>query len=146
MTIETSKTVEAIVLAVFLIILPVTVWSQSPYPPQAPYPVQTPMGPGGAVAQPTPPAAQQQQPMEYAFRPDLSNPEFGECLELEKNWRALWQRYAQVYQQVTTMNPSDPQYRQMALYAQGLKQHLDAAWNAFSGKCVYYPPRRQGQP
>jgi len=90
-----------------------------------------------------PPASQPQQPLEYAFRPDLTNPEYGECLRLEKNWQALWQRYAQAYQQFMMMRPNDPQYRQMAAYAQGIKQQLDAAWNAFSGKCVYFsPPRR----
>jgi len=145
MSIGTWKTGKAIFLAITLIIVPVAAWSQSPYLPQGPYPAQAPIRPGGAP-QPMPPASQGQQPLEYAFRPDLSNPEFGECLGLEKNWQAHWQRYAQAYQQVMMMNPNDPQYRQMASYAQTLKQQLDAAWNAFSGKCVYFPPRRQGQP
>lgn len=140
MSIGTWRTGEAIVLALALITAPVAVWGQSPYPAQAPYPSQAPAAPGVAPSQPMPPQAQPQQPMEYAFRPDLTNPEYGECLGLEKNWQTHWQRYAQAYQQVMMMNPKDPQYRQMAFYAQNLKQQLDAAWNAFSGKCVYFPP------
>ncbi len=143
MSIGPSDTVKVAVLAAALIILPIEAWSQSPYPPQAPYPTQQPAAPGRATSQAIPPASQPQQPLEYAFRPDLSNPEYGECLGLEKHWRALWQKYAQAYQQVMMMRPNDPQYRQMALHAQNLKQQLDAAWNGFSGKCVYFPPPRR---
>jgi hypothetical protein len=143
MSIGTSKPVGTAVLAIAMIILPIAAWSQSPYPPQAPYSAQRPVAPGPAPSQPMPQAPQQQQPLEYAFRPDLTNPEYGECLRMEKNWQALWQRYAQAYQQFMMMRPTDPQYRQMAVYAQGIKQQLDAAWNAFSGRCVYFPQRRR---
>lgn len=99
-----------------------------------------------AQPQPTVPPRQvpgpQQQPTEYAFRPDLTNPEFGQCLNLEKTWRDLWQRYAQGYQQARMMNPSDPRYAQMTYYLGNLKQQLDAAWQNFSGRCVYFPHHR----
>ena len=146
MVIGTSRAGQVIILAVVLALVPASAWSQAPYPPQQPYPGQAPMAPVGPPLQQQPPAVQQEQPLEYAFRPDLSNPEYGECLRLEKNWRGLWQRYAQIYQQVRYMNPNDPQYRQMASYAQNMKQQLDSAWNDFSGKCIYFPSRRKGQP
>jgi hypothetical protein len=112
--------------------------AQGPYPMQAP-PAQT--GPPPGAAPPGP--AQQQQPLEYAFRPDLTNPEYGECLQLERNWRTLWQRYAQAYQTAMTLTPSHPQYQQQVAYVNGLKAQLDASWSAFSGKCVYFPPARR---
>lgn len=82
-----------------------------------------------------------QQSLEYAFRPDLSNPEYGECLQLEKQWKALWANYTQYYNQARMMYPGNPQYAQITYYLQNLKPQLDAAWNAFSGKCVYFPKR-----
>ncbi len=90
-----------------------------------------------------PPAQQNQQsPAEYAFRPDLTNPQYGECLQLEKTWKMLWQRYAQEYQRAQMMNPRDPQYAQMSYYMQSLKNQVDAAWQNFSSRCVYFPSRR----
>jgi len=112
--------------------------AQGPYPMQAP---PAPTGPPPGAAPAGPPA--QQQPLEYAFRPDLTNPEYGECLQLEKTWRSLWQRYAQAYQTAATMTPRHPQYQQQANYVNGLRAQLDAAWNAFSSKCVYFPPARR---
>jgi len=100
-------------------------------------PPQQPMQPG-------PPAApQQEQPMEYAFRPDLTNPQYGQCLEMEKHWQAQWRQYYQFYHQHRTMNPSDPQYAQMTHYVQMLKQQLDHAWANFSSQCIHYPSRRR---
>ncbi|MCL4538747.1 MAG: hypothetical protein M1378_03990 [Bacteroidetes bacterium] len=128
-----------IFLSFLVAAMPVGIPAQGPYPGQ-PAPAQ-PMGP---PAQPMGPPPQQvpgpqQQPSEYAFRPDLTNPEFGECLQLEKAWQAAWQRYAQEYQRVRWMNPRDPQYAQMTYYLRNLKQQLDATWQNFSGRCVYFP-------
>jgi hypothetical protein len=106
------------------------------YPAPQPYPQGPPMG-----RQPQP-NQQPQQPLEYAFRPNLSNPEYGECLNLEKNWKNLWQTYYQLYNQTRMMNPSDPQYAQMANYVNHMKMRLDAAWADFSGRCVYFPNHR----
>ncbi|HMK35127.1 MAG TPA: hypothetical protein VK463_08675 [Desulfomonilaceae bacterium] len=115
-------------------------------------PAQVPYGqPPAPMGQPIPgrpPGPQQQsqqqfqQPSAYAFRPDLTNPQFGECLNLEKTWKALWQRYAQEYQRFRMMNPRDAQYQQMALYLQGLKRQLDVAWDTFSSRCVYFPRQK----
>ena len=112
--------------------------SQPPYPAQPP---QAPMGPGPQGAPPGAPQ-QMQRPLEYAFRPDLTNPEYGECLQLERSWKALWQSYAQAYQTAVNMSPQHPQYQQMAGYVNSLKARLDVAWNEFSSKCVYFPSRR----
>jgi hypothetical protein len=89
-----------------------------------------------------PPAQQNQPPAEYAFRPDLTNPQFGECLQLEKNWKMLWQRYAQEYQRAQMINPRDPNYAQVSYYMRSLKAQLDAAWQNFSSRCVYFPQGR----
>lgn len=133
-------------------------------PAQAPYPPPTPMappppGPGQVQPMLPPQAPVQQQPapgmpmqpqqppgqgsgsLEYAFRPDLTNPEFGVCLNLEKQWKDLWQHYYQLYSQIRTMNPNDPRYARLTYYAQGMKAQLDAAWNDFSSRCVYFPQR-----
>jgi hypothetical protein len=123
-----------VVTALFSIVLLVVDFSCAQYP--AP-PLQGP--PMGA---PPPPNQQAQQPIEYAFRPNLSNPEYGECLNLEKRWKNLWQTYYQLYNQTRMMNPSDPQYAQMANYVNHMKRQLDAAWADFSGRCVYFPNRR----
>jgi len=53
---------------------------------QSPLPAQ-PIGPPQQV-----PVLSQQQPSQYAYRPDLTNPEFGECSTTEKAWQAAWQR------------------------------------------------------
>ncbi|MGO9570781.1 MAG: hypothetical protein ACLP5H_24920 [Desulfomonilaceae bacterium] len=128
-----QKLKTALILAIFLLAAaPVALLAQAPYAGQPPAPPQ-PMRPPQQVPVP------QQQPSEYAFRPDLTNPEFGECLQLEKAWQAAWQRYAQEYQRARWMNPRDPQYPQMTYYLQNLKQQLDAAWQSFSGRCVYFP-------
>ncbi len=97
-----------------------------------------------APAQPMPgqqPAPGPQMPREYAFRPDLTNPQYGECLGLERNWQGLWQRYAMEYQRAMAMNPRSPEYAEMTRYMQGLKQQLDQAWNIFSSRCIYFPTR-----
>lgn len=114
--------------------------SQIPHAPQIP----APTAPGVQYApgpQQAPPQAQQQQPLEYAFRPNLTNPEYGECLNLEKSWQAIWSRYYQEYQRMASMNQNDPQYQQMTFYLQTMKRQLDAAWNNFSSRCVYFPQR-----
>jgi hypothetical protein len=138
---------KACIVLSLLCLLPAVSWAQAPsgiQPPIVqPAPGRQPL-PQPPRQQPIQQPAQQQpqQPQEYAFRPDLTNPQFGECLNLEKNWKALWQRYAQEYQRFRMMNPSDSQYQQMAYYLQGLKQQLDAAWNSFSEQCVYFPRRK----
>jgi hypothetical protein len=112
--------------------VPMQAWCQAPVYPQ-PQPVQPPA--------PGPPAQQQQAPGEYAFRADLTNPQYGECLGLERIWQANWYRYTAEYQRAMMMNPKDPNYPQMTLYVQGLRQQLDQSWNIFSSKCIYFPTR-----
>lgn len=126
---------------------------QPPSAPLAPVPPHPGLRPQRAPQQQMPPAAQSPQPpqqqqtqpggqqLEYAFRPDLTNPEFGMCLKLEKNWRALWQEYNQLYNQLRMMNPQDPRYAQWAQYAHALKARHDAAWQNFTNSCVYFPHR-----
>lgn len=134
---------KACLVAILLSLLPAVTLAQmqpptvQPIPGRQPLPPRPPQQP---IQQPT--QQQPQQPQEYAFRPDLTNPQYGECLNLEKNWKGLWQRYAQEYQRFRMMSPSDSQYQQMAYYLQGLKQQLDAAWNTFSGQCVYFPRQK----
>lgn len=127
------------------IMLSSATWGQAPYG-------QPPMQPGGQgyqpmappqPMQPGPPAApQQEQPLEYAFRPDLTNPQYGQCLQMEKQWKALWQQYYHFYNQHRMMNPADESYRQMTQYVMGLKQQLDYAWATFSAQCIHFPSRR----
>jgi hypothetical protein len=90
-----------------------------------------------------PMSSQQEMPSEYAFRPDLSNPEYGACLQLEKNWKALWHRYSQYYNQVRMMHPGDPQFGPATRYLQNMKMELDAAWNTFRNNCIYFPRSRR---
>ncbi len=120
-----------ILIAIVFSFAAVVACAQAPNYPQAP-------------AQPMPgqqPAPGPQMPREYAFRPDLTNPQYGECLGLERNWQGLWQRYAMEYQRAMAMNPRSPEYAQMTRYMQGLKQQLDQAWNIFSSRCIYFPNR-----
>jgi hypothetical protein len=126
-------------------ILSAAAWAQAPYG-------QPPLPPGGQgyqpmipqqPMQPGPPAApQQEQPSEYAFRPDLTNPQFGQCLQMEKQWQALWNQYYHFYDQHRMMNPADDSYRAMTQYVLSLRQQLDQAWAAFSAQCIYFPSRR----
>lgn len=118
---------------VMLAVIPCTGWTQAQYPPQA--------GPPPGAYGP-PPAQVPQQPLEYAFRPDLTNPEYGQCLQMEKYWQNLWQQYYQIYQRHRMTNPSDPAYAQLTWQAGNVKQQLDAAWNDFSSRCIYFPSRR----
>ncbi|MFH0824113.1 MAG: hypothetical protein V2B18_15285 [Pseudomonadota bacterium] len=91
----------------------------------------------------SPGAAQRQQaPFHYALRPELSNPEYCECLKMEKHWKALWQTYTQIYNQAQAMNRADPRYGPTTYQAANIKQQLDAAWYAFSNRCVYFPERK----
>lgn len=118
---------------------PVRPQLQSPAPQQQYGPSQQPQygGPQYAPQQPT-----GQPPLEYAFRPDLTNPQYGECLRMEKNWRALWERYYQLYSQALAMR-NHPGYAQMTWRLQTLRRQLDAAWQTFSSQCVYYPQYQQ---
>lgn len=119
-------------VALLVIVTAASVTAQGPYPvPRPPAPQQ---------AHPPPPQVPQ-QPLEYAFRPELTNPEYGECLTLEKNWRDCWNRYYQLWQQTRMANPADPYYQMMIYQAQQLKMQLDIAWQAFSSKCIYFPRR-----
>jgi hypothetical protein len=126
-----------------LIILPMAAWCQAPGYPQAQpapsYPQTAPVQPMQPPA-PGPPVPQQMQP-EYAFRGDLTNQQYGECLGLERTWQANWQRYAVEYQRAMSVSTKDPIYPQVTWYVQGLKQQLDQSWNTFSSKCLYFPPR-----
>lgn len=146
-------------IAAIVLLLTAPVFLPQPCRSQAPYPPRAPVAPDVAAPQPAQPRRPQppprrpqpgpeaqpqpqgQQPTEYAFRPDLTNPEFGECLQLEKNWKNLYNKYYQIYSYARTMNPEDPQYAQTAYYVQHLKSQLDMAWNTFSSKCVYFPRR-----
>jgi hypothetical protein len=143
------------------------VWGQWPYappappvappplPPSAPYPQQAPVAPEPAPPSqqspyPAPPQRAQQpqqypqsQRQEYAFRPDLTNPQYGSCLGLEKSWKSLWQQYAAGYQQAQSLNPQDPRYAQMSYYLTDLKRRMDAAWYQFSSECIYFPAKRR---
>jgi hypothetical protein len=135
----------ALVLGVVFGAMPMQAWCQAPGYPQAQpapvYPQPQPAQPMQPLA-PGPPAQQQQQaPGEYAFRGDLTNPEYGECLALERTWQANWYRYAAEYRRAIMMNPKDPNFPQMTRYIQGLKQQLDQSWSIFSSKCIYFPNR-----
>ncbi len=135
--------VAALVLGVMLMAAPMSVWCQAPgYRQAQPAPVYPQQQPAQPMQPPAPgPPAQQQAPGEYAFRGDLTNPQYGECLALERTWQANWYRYSAEYRRVMMMNPKDPNYPQMTLYIQGLKQQLDQSWNIFSNKCIYFPTR-----
>lgn len=138
-----SKRYLVVLLSAFTLTLFVSgeVGSQAPFQgvPQAPQ-IQ-PQGQRPAAQQRGPAQPPQQMPSEYAFRPNLSNPEFGECLQLERNWKTLWNSYYQAYAHAQGMSPSDAQYQQMAAYVNNLRYQLDAAWSNFSQKCIYFPRR-----
>ena len=119
-------------------ILSIVAYAQAPSP-QLPPGQPPPYGPPGSQG---PPAAAQ-QPLEYAFRPNLTNPEYGQCLQMEKHWQGLWNQYNQLYQQARMMNQRDPRYAQFTYQMYRLKQQLDAAWNNFSSRCVYFGSRDQ---
>ncbi|MEW6112420.1 MAG: hypothetical protein AB1664_09855, partial [Thermodesulfobacteriota bacterium] len=101
---------------------------------QAPpdYPMTAPPGPAAPPGGPPVVQSPRQGGLQYAFRPDLSNPQYGECLNLEKNWQHLWHTYNQLYHQAMRMNQRDPNYVQMTYQLRDLKLQLDAAWHAFS--------------
>jgi hypothetical protein len=124
----------AIIVLSAILLVSLSAWGQVPFPPQQPM-----MPPGPPMQQP-PQAVQ--QPGEYAFRPDLTNPQFGECLNLEKQWKMLYQHYVQEYQRAQMMNPRDPNFGLVTRQMQNLKYQLDNAWNQFSSRCVYFPRQR----
>ena len=101
----------ALVLGMVFGAMSMQAWCQAPGYPQAQpapaYPQPQPAQPMQPPA-PGPPAQQQQMPGEYAFRGDLTNPQYGECLALERTWQANWYRYAAEYQRAIMMNPKDP--------------------------------------
>jgi len=108
---------------------------------QAPpgYPMTVPPGPAAPPGGPPGGQAPRQGGLQYAFRPDLSNPQYGECLNLERNWQHLWHTYNQLYHYAMMMNQRDPNYVQMTYQLRDLKLQLDAAWHAFSSRCIYFP-------
>jgi outer membrane biosynthesis protein TonB len=66
--------------------------TQPPTAPQAPMQPNRPSQPRPAAqrqpgTQPQPSYQAQGRPSEYAFRPNLTNPEYGQCLNLEKRWQ-----------------------------------------------------------
>ncbi len=131
--------------SVIFLIMPMTAVCQAPgYPQAQPAPVYPQPAPGQPVQPTAPPSAlQQPMPAEYAFRGDLTNDQYGECLGLERTWQANWHRYAYEYQRAMMVSNKDPIYPQITWYVQGIKQQLDQSWNAFSSKCIYFPPTRQ---
>ena len=130
--------VAAIVLALIVPNLPVPAAAQNPYVPQGP--VSPP--PGTMPQQMPQPQSQGQGPLLYDFRPGMSNPQYGRCLWLEKNWKTLWQRYEAGYRQAQSVNPQDPRYAEIARDLANLKQQLDAAWQTLTDECIYFPDRR----
>ncbi len=147
---SSGPSLAALVLGIVFGVVPMSVWCQAPgYPQMQPAPGYPQAQPAPVYPQPQPvqppapgpPAQQQQAPGEYAFRADLTNPQSGECLGLERIWQANWYRYTAEYQRAMMMNPKDPNYPQMTLYVQGLRQQLDQSWNIFSSKCIYFPSR-----
>jgi hypothetical protein len=127
-----------------LTIFPIAAWCQAPgYPPAQPVPGYQQTVPAQPAQPPAPgPPVQQQMQGEYAFRGDLTNQQYGECLGLERTWQANWYRYAAEYQRAMMVGTKDPIYPQVTWYVQGLKQQLDQSWNTFSSKCLYFPPRQ----
>lgn len=123
---------------VLFILLPAFVpdgpWAQAPYyaPPSMPQGAPSPAAGGGPGKGP-----------EYAFRPNLTNPEYGRCLQLEQHWRGMWQQYYDLYQQHRMMNPRNPAYRRLTYHLQLLRQQLDAAWNVFTSRCIHFPDPRK---
>lgn len=107
---------------------------QPMYPPQGQPPPQAP-----AQAPP-----QGQQPATYAFRPNLSNPEYGECLQIERQWKDLWNQYYQQYENYRRWGYADPNQAGIwQHHLSSLRQQLDQAWQNFSGRCIYFPRPRQ---
>lgn len=127
---------------------------QPQYVPQVPYPYgaqeqsshplpQQPMYPSQSQV-PVQPAPQGQQPLTYAFRPDLTNPEYGQCLQMEKQWKDLWHQYYQQYENYRRWGHADPTQVSIWQYTlTSLRQQLDQAWQAFSSRCIYFPQPRQ---
>ncbi|MEW6349798.1 MAG: hypothetical protein AB1646_12100 [Thermodesulfobacteriota bacterium] len=139
----------AVITGVFMVLTGVA-QAQVPLPPRAPEfqlpPGQVPQGVQPQAQPPLPPQApppQQGAGFAYTFRPDLTNPQFGQCLGLEKQWKGLWQQYYEAYQNATQMYPGDPRWAQVTHYLANLKQQLDAAWHQFSSQCVQFrEPKR----
>jgi hypothetical protein len=129
---KSLKRAPAAFLWLLACVVPATAWCQAPYPGQ-------PMQPGPPPAYQPAPGQQQQEPAKYAFRSDLTNPQYGECLNLERQWQNFWHMYAAEYAKASRMNPRDPVYAQMTYRMQALKRQLDVAWANFSGKCIYFP-------
>ncbi len=123
-----------------------------PQPPTQPRP-QTVAPPGPQPTQPAParpvnPQREQQRgyqgqagfpKQKYAYRPDLTNPQYGQCLKMEEQYWKMWEEYNQLYQTANTMYPGDPRYARITRYLQGLSQRMNQAWSAFSSRCIYFP-------
>ncbi len=133
-----------------LMVLTVAAQGQVPHPPYAPE-LQIPpdQSPQGGQPQVQPPSTAQAPPQQqgaglaYAFRPDLTNAQYGRCLGLEKQWKTLWHQYNEAYQNAVQMYPGDPRWNQVTQYMANLKQQLDAAWHQFSSQCIYFrEPKR----
>jgi hypothetical protein len=60
---------------------------------------------------------------------------------MEKNWHALYQQYYQYYQGFQRMARNDPKTMEMSYFLNSLKSQLDAAWQNFSSRCIYFPKR-----
>ncbi len=140
------------------------VHGQVPYPPRAPE-ISTdqesrPPGQGVPRQRQQPPVQgvpqQGQQPREtrpvpgehaaagtaYAFKPDLTNAQYGRCLSMERHWKNLWQQYNEGYNNARQMYPADPRLTELSYHLANLKQQLDAAWQQFSSECIYFPQRK----
>jgi hypothetical protein len=119
---------------IFLMVTGFGAYAQAP-PPHLPPGQPPPYAPGGQ----RPPG--NQQPLEYAFRPNLSNAEYGQCLQMEKHWKTVWNQYNQLYHQARMMNRQDPRYAQLTYQLYHLKRQLDSAWNNFASRCIYFGSR-----
>lgn len=112
-------------------------------PPPQPVPRSRTIPPGagatpGAMNQPSP---QGQGNLEYAFRPNLTNPEYGQCLKMEQHFQGLYNQYTQLYNQYTVTPTSHPNYAQLANHLNQLRVQLENAWQTFAAQCIYFPSR-----
>jgi hypothetical protein len=81
----------------------------------------------------------EQMPLQYSFRPNLSNPEYGECLGLEKRWKELHTQYATEYERARYVRPGSTNFNNYMIYIQNLRYEAEKAWMNFSSRCVYFP-------
>ncbi len=81
--------------------------------------------------------------LRYAFRPDLNNYQYGQCLTMERQYMEMWHQYREAYMKITMMGQRHPMYGALTQQIQAMKQQMDTLWNNFSGTCIYYPSQAQ---